>query len=373
VEARLRGAPVSGDIDKTIVNPGELPVWLADDICMSCHQGKGAWVLKNGKNYTDFRPGTPLDETFAIFAVPPQQKPAGSLPLLDHYFQMILSKCFRDSGGRMSCLTCHDPHVWPTVAQVPAYFRQKCLTCHTNQSCGVSLKRRLEEQPPNNCIGCHMPKLPIQAAAHSDVTNHRITASRGEPYPSNLSAAGSSGLIYLDAPPGSERAPVAPLVLLQAYAQALSEGTNKQYKERFSELLDQLATSEGNIVLVLRALAERAAASRTTEGNQQAIHYLERALEAGSKQPGDRLLLGVLLLREGRAPEAVRDASALLASDPYNLFCYLLAANAYLAEGKRDEAHKMISKGLYIYPENPSLQKLSNVLGNGQLRLEEVH
>jgi hypothetical protein len=372
IEARLDGEPVSGEIDRTIVDPANLPGWLANDICMSCHQGQDAWVLKNGKDYTDFRPGTPLDDTFAIFALPPQKKAALSLPLLDPYFQMTLSECFRHSGGRMSCLTCHDPHVWPTPAQAPAYFRQKCLACHTNQSCALPLAQRLAEKLPNNCIGCHMPKLSVQHAPHSDVTNHRIIAREGEPYPSELPFAGSSGLIYLDARPGTERAPVAPLVLLQAYSQVLSEGY-KQYRGRFSALLDQLAETENDNVIVLRALAERAAAKRTSAGNQHAIRYLERAVEVGSKEPTDRLLLGFLLLREGRATEAVRDASFLLRSDPYNPLSYLLSARGYMAEGKRDEAREVIRKGLQVYPENISLQKLMKEMKHEQLHLEDVH
>lgn len=373
VEARLRGAMVSGNIDKTIVNPAELPVWLANNICMSCHQGEDAWVLKNGKDYTDFRPGTPLDTTFAVFAVPPQKESPGSLPLLDHYFQMTLSRCFRLSGGRMGCLTCHDPHVWPTPAQASAYFRQKCLTCHTNQSCALPLERRLHQNPPNNCIGCHMQQLDVQHAAHSDVTNHRIIAYPGEAYPTAFPTAGSSGLIYLDALPGTERAPVAPLILLQAYGQVIGEQPNGQYKKRFSKLLDQLAKPDGNNVVVLRALAERAAAQGTSAGNQQAIEYLERALESGSKEPGDRLLLGDLLLREGRAPEAVRDASFLVTSDPYNPLCYLLLASAFMVEGSRDKAMEVINNGLNIYPENTSLRRLVKKINSEKLHLEDVH
>ncbi len=373
VEARLRGEPVSGGIDRTIVNPTDLPVWLANDICMSCHQGEDAWVLKNGKNFTDFRPGTPLNDTFAIFAVPPQGESPETLPLLDHYFQMTLSKCFRYSGGRMSCLTCHDPHTWPTPAQAPAYSRQKCLTCHTDQSCALPLKRRLEEKPADNCIASLMPKLEAQHAAHSNVTDHRIIAYKGEPYPSQLPTEGSPGLVYLDTPRGAERAPVDPLVLLQAYSQVIEGGAHAQYRERFLKLLDQLAGSEGNNVIVLRALADRAAAERTSVGDRQAIQYLERVLKAGSTEPGDRLLLGDLLLRQGHASEAVRDASILVASDPYNPLSYVLLASAYMAKGSRDGAAQAISKGLKIYPEDASLQMLMKGITSDRLRLENVH
>lgn len=372
VEAHLSGERISANHDPTIVNPADLPIWLANDICMSCHQLKDAWVLKNGKDYTDFRPGTPLDDTVAIFAVPPQQGSPQRLPLLDHYFQMTLSKCFRDSGARLSCLTCHDPHFSPTPAQAPAYFRQKCLTCHTNRSCALSLELRRAQNPPNNCIGCHMPKSSVQKIIHSDVTNHRIVAREGEPYPSELPAENSSGLIYLDARPGTGRAPVAPLLLLQAYTHILSETPDVSFQERLSALVDQLAESESKSVVVLRLLAERAASKRTSAANQQAIGYLTQALAAGSTEPGDRLLLGDLLLREGHSREALRDAFYLMRSDRYNPLSYVLEASAYLAQANRDGAREVIGKGLQLYPENALLQKLLKRVNNQKLLLENV-
>ena len=49
-----------------IVNPARLTPYLADNICMACHQTGDARVLKPGKSYQDFRPGHPLDDTLSI-------------------------------------------------------------------------------------------------------------------------------------------------------------------------------------------------------------------------------------------------------------------------------------------------------------------
>ncbi len=71
VNERVRGDPILADaIDRSIVNPAKLQPWLANNICMNCHQGGDARVLQPGKNYPDFRPGKPLDETLAIFMIP---------------------------------------------------------------------------------------------------------------------------------------------------------------------------------------------------------------------------------------------------------------------------------------------------------------
>ena len=42
------------------MNPGGVASQLANDICMSSHQGGDACVLQPGKTYQDFRPGEPL-------------------------------------------------------------------------------------------------------------------------------------------------------------------------------------------------------------------------------------------------------------------------------------------------------------------------
>ena len=86
--------------DHSIVNPAKLTPWLADNICMSCHQTGDGRVLKPGKNHRDFRPGTPLDDTLSILIVPPKRDAPPQSDLLQHYFSMILSKCYRSSGGR---------------------------------------------------------------------------------------------------------------------------------------------------------------------------------------------------------------------------------------------------------------------------------
>ena len=62
--------PFRGNISTSIVNPAELPPRLADNVCMNCHQGGHTRILQPGKDYTDFRPGTPLDLVSAIFKLP---------------------------------------------------------------------------------------------------------------------------------------------------------------------------------------------------------------------------------------------------------------------------------------------------------------
>src|SRR5580692_11328768 len=52
-----------------IINPARLSPYLADNICMACHQTGDVRVLQPGKSYQDVRPGHPLDDTLSILMI----------------------------------------------------------------------------------------------------------------------------------------------------------------------------------------------------------------------------------------------------------------------------------------------------------------
>jgi len=214
--------PSQDGASHSIVNPAKLPSWLADNICASCHQTGDARVLKAGRNYQDFRPGSALDDTIAILMVPPRRDSPPQNDLLEHYFSMTLSKCYERSESRLSCITCHDPHVQPAKQEASTYFRLKCLTCHTEKSCAVPLAIRQRKNPPDDCSGCHMPKRDVKEISHSMLTNHRIIRESGEPYPASafhMTTPALPDLVHLSAIPGRKGVPLPSITLLQAYGQ----------------------------------------------------------------------------------------------------------------------------------------------------------
>jgi hypothetical protein len=77
------------------------------------------------------------------------------------------SKCFIKSKGKMSCLTCHDPHDAPSEDR-PGYD-VRCMSCHSptdkqQTKCPVS--------PREKCVECHMPR--IEAHKEFVFSNHWI-------------------------------------------------------------------------------------------------------------------------------------------------------------------------------------------------------
>jgi hypothetical protein len=77
---------------------------------------------------------------------------------------LMQSLCFQKSGGKLSCVNCHDPHA--RVSTDRASYDTSCLSCHagtrrpapaaepivtTSKPCPVS--------PASHCVECHMPRL----------------------------------------------------------------------------------------------------------------------------------------------------------------------------------------------------------------------
>ena len=312
---------------------------------MNCHQGGDTRVLQPGRDYYDFRPGTALDSTVAIFALPLSRESPPASPLLEHYSLMVLSKCYRSSGGRMSCLTCHDPHEQPG-SDAASYYRKRCLGCHTETSCSLPLVARRRKAPPDDCAGCHMPKQSLTLISHSALTNHRIVAYEGEPYPEEAFHQTSPelpDLVHVNAVPGEGQA-LSPLVLLQAYGELM--GSHPPYRERYLGLLDQLARTDPDNPVVLSGLAWRSIGKGTPESREEATRYLSRVVKLGAASAADYESLGDLLGRSGRTPEAITALQTAIRLYPYNDRLYKSLALLCISARHYSEAIAAMKKEL---------------------------
>jgi hypothetical protein len=85
-------------------------------------------------------------------AIPEQE--LGSSPDLARFAGTALaaSKCYQQSNGRLSCLTCHNPH--SRVSTDQAAYNRVCLSCHSGES---AEKRPCPVNPSSRCVNCHMP------------------------------------------------------------------------------------------------------------------------------------------------------------------------------------------------------------------------
>ncbi len=302
--------------DASIVNPASLTPALANDICMSCHQIGDVRVLKSGKEHHSFRPGTALDDTMSILLVPPKREAPPQQDLLEHYYSMTLSKCYRASGERLTCISCHDPHVEPSSQDAPAYFREKCLKCHNEKNCTAPLHVREQQQPADDCAGCHMKKRDVREISHSSITNHRILARRDEPFPDiafQQTMRALPDLIHLNPATGKKDTPVPALTLLQAYGELFEK--HPEYAGRYFAVLQELERSDESNPLVQAALGNR----ELHAGHfSEAVAHLQRALNGGVAKTIVYTDLSEALLKMNRASEALTVLQQATELDPFN-------------------------------------------------------
>lgn len=357
----MRAETTSADLPNTsIVNPGKISPWLADNVCMSCHQTGDARVPQPGKTFQDFRPGQPLDRTLALLMVPPTPENPPRSDLVQQYFSMKLSKCYRSSGEKLSCITCHNPHIQPSREKAPEYYRQKCLTCHSETSCTAPLETRQKTTPPDDCVGCHMPKRDVTEISHASLTNHRIVATPDEPFPDitfQLATDSLPDVVHLDAIPGQPDS-ISPSTLLQAYGQ-LGTG-HREYMQRYFDLGKQLEALEPNDTNVLEALAAQALQLKTADGDRAAIGYLSHAIERGSSTAWDFETLGSKLLRARRFPEAIACLQKGIQRAPYDAKIYTLLAEGYAATNQKGQAAGILTRALQLFPQMDLLRAFLN-------------
>jgi hypothetical protein len=333
----------------TIVNPAKLTPRLAENICMGCHQRGDARILQPGKTFQDVRPGQWLIDTVAILKIRPQNEEQREQDLLEHNAAMEASRCFRESGGKLSCLTCHDPHIQPNAAEVPSYFRAKCLTCHTEQSCRLSLAARQQGTPSDDCAGCHMPKRDIAVISHSALTNHRIPARPNEPLAS-WQPSPDTGLLLVDQPEGQKRE-VSSLTLLRAYSELANR--SPEYEQRYLALLDRLSHPEVEDPFVQAALAHRALADGK---NEEALMHLTVGIRLGEATVYEDKAKALANL--GRGDEALAVLRQGVEIHPYdqemrkNLILECINFKRYT------EARNAMNEYVTLFPEDDFMRKL---------------
>lgn len=96
-----------------------------------------------------------------------------------HSTTLAYSRCLIESGGRLDCVGCHNPH--KAVETRAAHYEARCLRCHgagSSRAEALAADERVAARacPVNQaagCIGCHMPKVP-NVMPFTSVTDHHI-------------------------------------------------------------------------------------------------------------------------------------------------------------------------------------------------------
>ena len=96
------------------------------------------------------------------------------------------SRCFTESRGTLSCMTCHDPH--REAEHSSTFYEAKCLSCHMSsptqlrpspagKSDSPVAGKPCPVNPTKECLACHMPRVPMPTL-HTSLTDHFIRVHR---------------------------------------------------------------------------------------------------------------------------------------------------------------------------------------------------
>mgnify|MGYP000293292659 CR=1 FL=1 len=174
VEKVMRGELTDTAIhtDYTIVNPSKLTAELQFDLCSRCHL-QGNTVLKEGKDFFDFKPGMKLSDVMNTF-LPKYSNSEDEFIMASHVDRLKMSTCFLSSDKELTCLTCHDPHISVQVTPKEK-FQKTCESCHQEKQC----TEPVEKWGEMTCTECHMPKSGSIDIPHVRITDHKIAVPRG--------------------------------------------------------------------------------------------------------------------------------------------------------------------------------------------------
>jgi hypothetical protein len=164
-----------------IVNPAKLEPSRRESVCNQCHLQGVDGVLRYGRSDFDFRPGMHVGEVWSILlSHRVDLHDDKSIEAVSQVEQMQSSACAQNSGGRLGCISCHDPHGVPDAAEKAAFYRAKCLACHSATDCRERPERRAASETGDSCVACHMPRLSAADIPHASQTDHRVPRRPGQ-------------------------------------------------------------------------------------------------------------------------------------------------------------------------------------------------
>lgn len=296
----------------SIVNPSRLPPQRRDDVCFQCHlqptSKRSSLVRTLGRDDWSFRPGQDLAEYLVPLDFDDGRPRSQRFEINHHPYRLRQSRCFLESGDKLNCLTCHDPHGKVPPEQAAAHYRDRCLTCHKPDDCqkepGAAAAHDVQ---PDDCVACHMPKRRTQDVVHVVMTDHLITRKvDGDPQamlsetPSPQEAR--TGLYWPD------RAPPEPAASMYRALSTTADG-DRRAMFALEALLAEAAPAEP------RPYIELAEAQLRAGRHEAALKTLESLPQPPG--PGALTNIGVAYAGLGRFEEAAAALRQALQLDPY--------------------------------------------------------
>ena len=310
------GATPTGAGDPTIVNPRRLKTELRMQVCFPCHLGDANLTERVSlyqASLEDWRPGRPI--TTAVIPFRYSETTRNEFGLSAQVDRLLLSRCYRESGGRMECLTCHNPHKTVFRDDRPAdFFTSQCLGCHTRQACTAPAATRGATKPPDNCVACHMRTAEPDDQFHVKFTDHWIRARIDDP------------------PKPRTRFDVEPY--FPAQLAALSPADRAFYTARAISLRARVAPPEARPSMWPQAEAK-----------------FREALTAGFARAEGPYFLGISLSSQGKRREAAEAFAAGFAKDPGDFDIAFAHGDSLMRQNRAEEAERVFTAMAHDHPD----------------------
>ncbi len=333
----------TGELDATIVNPRRLTPQQRLHLCSQCHLADSKTtkrVQRPGKEFPDYRPGQLLNDVAITFST--IEKSQHDFGLSSQVDRMILSRCYKESGGKLECLTCHNPHITVYHEERPAdLFRRKCLGCHAEADCGAEHGNRAATSgTPDDCVACHMRRDEPDDQRFTKFTDHWIRRSID---------------VVKDEHHGQEIGPVWPAEL-----EAMSPGEQAFYRGRAGYLVAEDKPQTVRVALWNGVVEE-----------------FRKAVELGHDTVDARFYLGKTYALQTRWDEAIAELRATLAKDPDNHEARFALGQALDSKGDAAQARDVFREMLERDPRDvkalAEFGRTSWTLGSPEEALEAYH
>lgn len=310
----------------SIVNPARLDSARRDSVCFQCHLHGKKRVLRHGREPYDFRPGDHFSDVWVAFVESASDGRSENARAVSQVEQMLASRCYQRSDGRLGCISCHDPHRIPAADERVEFFRRQCRECHSpaESDCTISRPERLKESPEDSCIQCHMPSMGASDVPHTSQTDHRVLRSYDRQKPAMTSPMRLEVFDEKNLPREA---------IQRAYGLMLAEVAQDQ--RVIAEAMSLLSPILGESVMDITVAAEA----------------------------------GWLLLKLGDVDSAQQLASRVLDVDPHNASALEILSQIHHARGQYDEALRVLNTLISQSPLNTTftMRKAEVLMGQGQI------
>ena len=324
--------PASGGV----INPARLTLERQAEACMQCHLETTSFPFPHSVDKFEHRPfsyqpGEDLSNYQAFFDHPASDD---RFQIVSSVYRLRQSQCFRKSGDKLQCTTCHDPHD-PGARN----YNQVCRECHAQLAPNHTVAA--------DCVTCHMQKRRTDDVVHAVMTDHLI---RRTPLPADK-------LLAAKTEPGG------PAVLFKGealpyYPQKPDELTLAVAQVRFDVNPGRGITMLTNAI---RRLTPRQPEYSMELGDAlfrngrplDAVSAYRQALKTRADSVYAWIGLGQSLDATNnavQANDAFREATRAAPDDP---FAWQLLGQSLLRQNRSSEAEAALRKSLQLDPDAP--------------------